>query len=228
MIAQGTKVLVVDDDDGLRFRLSEFLAQHGVEVTGVPTSERALELLGATRFDALLLDVMLPGLSGLELLTRVRSRSDVPVLMLTAKDGEADRVRGLELGADDYLCKPFSSRELLARIKSVLRRSKGPKRSASVCAGDLELDPASRTARLGGAPLSLSSVEFELLLTLARSAGTVLPRARLLAEAGRNCAMVSGRTVDVHISRLRKKLGDDPKNPRRIKTVHRAGYLFTG
>lgn len=220
------RVLIVDDDDGLRHRLSLFLAQHSIEVTEAANGEAGLAALSTTRFDAVLLDVVMPGMDGIEVVRRIRSMSDVPVLMLTAKDGELDQVLGLELGADDYVAKPFRARELLARIRSVLRRSRPQARDDTLAVAGIEVNLSSRTVHVEGQRLELGGIEFDILVALMRSRGKVLPREGLLAEAGRNCVTVSERTVDVHVSRLRKKLGDDPRTPRLIKTVHGIGYVF--
>src|SRR4051812_36499656 len=162
---------------------------------------------------------MMPGIDGLEVCKRIRQKSQVPVIMLTAKGDETDRVVGLELGADDYIPKPFSPRELLARIRAVLRRAQPAAMSERVIAGDISIDVASREVRVGGALADLTGLEFDILLALARRAGRVVPRDSLLADAGRADVVVSDRTVDVHISHLRQKLGDDPRSPRLIKTV---------
>lgn len=220
------RVLIVDDDDGLRRRLRLFLAQHSIELVEASSGEAGLAVLQSSRFDAVLLDVVMPGMDGIEVVQRIRATSNIPVLMLTARDGELDHVLGLELGADDYIAKPFRARELLARIRSALRRSHAPPRQNTLAAAGIEVDPATRTAQLAGRSLDLSGIELDILIALMRSRGTVLPRESLLSEAGRNHATVSERTVDVHVSRLRKKLGDDPRTPRLIKTVHGMGYVF--
>lgn len=173
---------------------------------------------------------MLPGMNGFDVLRELRLHSHVPVLMLTALGEEADRIVGLELGADDYLPKTFSTRELLARLRAVLRRSvvtarlKEPPRAAPVALGELWIDAAARTAALAEKPLSLTPVEFDLLLTLARAAGRVLSREQLLVEVAERDFESFDRAIDVHISSLRKKLGDDPRAPRFIETVRGAGY----
>jgi DNA-binding response OmpR family regulator len=178
------------------------------------------------RFDVVLLDLMLPGRSGLEVCRELRSRSDVPILILTARGEEADRVLGLELGADDYLTKPFSPRELLARIQAQVRRARGQAGPTTqpLVLGDLELDPGSLRATLAGRELSLTGYEFQLLRVLAERAGQVLSRERLLELVRGSAEESFDRSVDVHVSRLRAKLGDDPKRPRWLKTVRGAGY----
>jgi DNA-binding response OmpR family regulator len=171
---------------------------------------------------------MLPGLDGVELCRRLRRRSDVPVIMTTARGEEADRVLGLEMGADDYVPKPFSPRELLARIRAVVRRARGQAgpRAEVVAVDDLVLDPGTHTATLAGRDLSLTGYEFALLAVLARRAGRVLAREQLMELARGNAEEAFDRSVDVHISRIRQKLGDDPRNPRRIKTIRGVGYQF--
>ncbi len=169
---------------------------------------------------------MMPGLGGLEVLRRVRAKSRIPVLMLTARGDEADRVVGLELGADDYVTKPFSPRELLARLRAVLRRAQPEATSERIAVGGVEVDVGARTARVGGQDVALTGLELDLLVALMRRAGRVVPREALLGEAGREDTVVSERTIDVHVSHLRKKLGDDPRAPRLIRTVRGVGYVF--
>jgi DNA-binding response OmpR family regulator len=172
-----------------------------------------------------LLDVMLPGLDGLSLLKRLREKSQIPVIMLTAKGDETDRVVGLELGADDYLAKPFSPRELLARLRAVLRRTQVDPNKEQLTVGNLAFDVAARSVQREGRPVELTGLEFDLLLALARRAGRVVPRGNLLELAGRNDVNVSDRTVDVHVSHIRKKLGDD--DAVLLKTVRGVGYVLT-
>jgi DNA-binding response OmpR family regulator len=174
------------------------------------------------------LDVMLPSMTGIEICQALRGRSDVPIIMLSARGEEADKVIGLELGADDYLAKPFSPRELLARIRTTVRRARGRMgpRHRPVQVGGLALDPGARQAILDGQHLDLTSYEFSLLYALAERAGRVLPRERLMELAGGHPDEAFDRSIDVHVSRLRQKLGDDPRKPRFIKTVRGAGYQF--
>jgi len=222
-----TRVLVVDDDVRLYELIRSFLEQNDVGPAHAPNGRRALELLEREAFDAVLLDVMMPELDGLSVLKRLRARwPTLPVLMLTAKGDETDRVVGLELGADDYLTKPFSPRELLARLRAVLRRANPDLGRQRLAAGNVVLEVETRAVHVDGQPVELTGLEFDLLLSLLRRAGHVVPRASLLAQAGRTDVTVSDRTVDVHISHLRKKLGDDPRSPRIIKTVRGIGYLF--
>ncbi len=219
-------VLIVDDDERLYALLAQYLAENGVlakhAATG-PLGLRALE--SGDSFDAVLLDVMLPGLDGLSLLKRLREKSQIPVIMLTAKGDETDRVVGLELGADDYLAKPFSPRELLARLRAVLRRTQVDPSKEQLSVGSLAFDVAARSLHRSGKPVELTGLEFDLLLVLARRAGRVVPRSNLLELAGRSDVNVSDRTVDVHISHIRKKLGDD--DGLLLKTVRGVGYVLT-
>ncbi|MCM2334234.1 MAG: response regulator transcription factor [Anaeromyxobacteraceae bacterium] len=223
-------VLLVEDDRKLADLTREYLAGHGVEVTHVADGKLGLEQGLRGRWDAVLLDLMLPGLDGLSVCRELRARSDVPILVLTARGEEADKVMGLELGADDYLSKPFSPRELLARLRAVTRRAKGKAGppTAAVQVGGLALDPAARRAVLDGRELALTGYEFDLLRALAERAGRVLSREQLMELAKGSAEEAFDRSIDVHVSRLRQKLGDDPKRPRLIKTVRGAGYLLAG
>jgi two-component system OmpR family response regulator len=218
------RVLLIDDDRRLFELLGEYLGNHEVIVEHAPDGPSGLARLAEGGHDVVLLDVMMPGMDGLTVLKRIRQDNSVPVVMLTARGDEADRVVGLELGADDYVAKPFAPRELLARIRAVLRRA-SPEAVAEVLrVGPIELDVPARTARVRGEPAELTGLEFDILLALVRRAGRVVPRDALLSEAGRGDVVVGERTVDVHISHLRHKLGDDP--PRLIKTVRGVGYVL--
>ncbi len=219
-----TRVLLIDDDARLFELLAQYFEPHGIRVSHAADGGRGLAALEAGAFDAVLLDVMMPGMDGLEVCRRIRLKSHIPVLMLTARGDETDRVVGLELGADDYLPKPFSPRELLARLRAVLRRAQPGSGAERLEEGPVSLDISAREARVAGRSVELTGLEFDLLVALVRRAGRVIPREALLGEAGRNDTVVSERTVDVHISHLRQKLGDDP--PRLIKTVRGVGYLF--
>jgi DNA-binding response OmpR family regulator len=221
------RALLIDDDARLFELLSAYLEKNGVQAAHARDGIEGLRLLDAGAFDVLLLDVMMPGLDGLQVLQRVRARSAVPVIMLTAKGDETDRVVGLELGADDYVAKPFSPRELLARIRAVVRRTQADVMGERLSAGGVVVDVSARDVRVEGAPVELTGLEFDILVALLRRAGRVVPRAALLDEAGRQDVVVGERTVDVHVSRLRKKLGDDPRAPRLIKTVRGVGYVLT-
>jgi DNA-binding response OmpR family regulator len=220
--------LLVEDDARLAALTADYLGGHGVVVTRAGTGPSGLEEALRHRYDVVLLDLMLPGKDGLEVCRELRARSDVPVVVLTARGEEADRVMGLELGADDYLAKPFSPRELLARIRAVVRRARGQAGPANklVRVGGLSLDPGARRVTLAGDEVALTGYEFNLLYALASRAGRVLSREQLIELAGGSPEEAFDRSVDVHVSRLRSKLGDDPKSPRLLKTVRGAGYML--
>ncbi len=220
--------LLVEDDARLARLTAEYLTGHGVVVTHVADGRKGLEEALRGGWDVLLLDLMLPGRDGLEICREVRARSDVPIIVLTARGEEADRVMGLELGADDYLPKPFSPRELLARIRAVTRRAQGRAgpRNESITVGSLHLDPAARRVTLDGEEVPLTGYEFDLLRALAERAGRILSREQLMELARGSAEEAFDRSIDVHVSRLRQKLGDDPKRPRLIKTVRGVGYLL--
>ena len=220
------RALLIDDDAKLAELLRAYLAPHDVALSHAPDGGRGLAALAQGGVDIVILDVMMPGLDGLDVLRRLRQQSAVPVLMLTAKGDEADRVVGLELGADDYLSKPVYPRELLARIRAVLRRMAPRGTDRRLVVGDLEVDPTSRTARIGERTLALTALEFDLLLALCERVGRVVPRDAWWEAAGRGDTVVNERTVDVHISHLRQKLGDDAREPRRLKTIRGSGYLL--
>jgi DNA-binding response OmpR family regulator len=202
------------------------------QVSSAHTGPEGLDLALAVEYDAIILDVMLPGLDGFEVLKRLRAKSNVPVLMLTGLGDEADRIVGLEIGADDYLPKTFSTRELLARLRAVIRRSRltalqnGDAQQPVVVVGELRVDPETRTAAVGEHPLTLTAVEFELLLSLARAAGRVKTRERLLLEVAERDFEAFDRSIDVHISSIRRKLCDDPKTPHYIQTIRGVGYML--
>lgn len=225
------KILMIDDDTKLCRLVKEYLEPMGYEVEAAYTGPAGLEKVLAGNYQAVILDVMLPGMDGFEVLRQIRRTSVVPVLMLTALGDESDRIVGLEIGADDYLPKTFSTRELLARLRAVTRRSQiaasQPSPEADeVVVNNLRINVSARRATLGDQTLTLTPVEFDLLLCLARAADRVLSRDQLLDEiSGRNYE-VFDRSIDVHISSLRRKLGDDPKTPRFIKTVRSAGYML--
>ncbi len=220
-----SRVLLIDDDERLPELLRSYLEQNGVTLAHAPDGTRGLAMLDQGAWDAVLLDVMMPGMDGLEVCKRIRAKSTVPVIMLTARGDETDRVVGLELGADDYVAKPFSPRELLARLRAVLRRSRPEVMSETIQVGDVVVDVPARTATRNAALLDLTGIEFDILVALMRRAGRVVPRDALLSEAGRGDVIVGERTVDVHISHLRQKLLDDP--PKLIKTVRGVGYVLT-
>lgn len=226
-----TRVLIIDDDPKLCRLVKDYLDPMGYDVESAGTGPAGLEKALAGDYQAVILDVMLPGMDGFEVLRRIRQSSTVPVLMLTALGDESDRIVGLEIGADDYLPKTFSTRELLARLRAVTRRSnmtqsRKAENDDEIVIGELRINSASRQVIEGGQILSLTPVEFDLLVTLARSADRVLSRDRLLDEISGRDYEVFDRSIDVHISSLRRKLNDDPKYPRYIKTVRSAGYML--
>ena len=229
---QRTRILVIDDDKKLCRLIADYLTPMGYEISLVHTGPGGVEKATSESWSAVILDVMLPGMDGFEVLKQIRKSSDVPVLMLTARGDEADRIVGLEIGADDYLPKTFSTRELLARLRAVTRRATRTKttnddgREAEVVVGKLRVDPNTRTAVFDDQPMTLTPVEYDLLASLARARGRVKSREQLLEEIRDRNYEVFDRSIDVHISALRKKLGDDAKEPRFIKTVRAAGYMF--
>jgi two-component system, OmpR family, response regulator CpxR len=228
----GTRVLIIDDDEKLCQLMQDYLRPLGYTVDAVHNGIDGLERALDGSYSALILDVMMPGKNGIEVLVELRRQSQIPVLMLTALGDEPDRIAGLEVGADDYLPKTFSTRELLARLRAVLRRSmntqkaKEEPRAATVSVGSLWLDPGARSATLNDQPLSLTAVEYDILLTLARAAGRVKTREQLLLEVAERDFEAFDRSIDVHISSLRRKLGDDPKSPRFIQTIRGVGYCL--
>jgi two-component system, OmpR family, response regulator CpxR len=228
----GTRLLLVDDDLKLCRLVRQYLEPLGYTISTAHTGPDGLEMALAGEFDAVILDVMLPRLDGFEVLKSLRAESNVPVLMLTGLGEEADRIVGLEIGADDYLPKTFSTRELLARLRAVIRRSRitasarREETQPAVIVGDLRVDPESREASLTGQPIALTAVEFDLLLALARSSGRVKTRERLLLEVAERDFEAFDRSIDVHISSLRRKLGDDPKSPQFIQTIRGVGYMM--
>jgi DNA-binding response OmpR family regulator len=225
-----TRVLVIDDDRKLCRLIRDYLEPMGYEVSAAHSGTDGVERALDDAWDAVILDVMLPGLDGFEVLKQIRRKSDVPVLMLTARGEEADRIVGLEIGADDYLPKTFSTRELLARLRAVVRRSRAarpiPADEQEIALGPLRIHPGARVAVLGDQPLGLTPVEFDLLLSLVRAQGRVKTREALLDEIRDREYEVFDRSVDVHISALRKKLGDDPQTPQFIRTVRSGGYMW--
>ncbi|MDY7233122.1 response regulator transcription factor [Hyalangium rubrum] len=223
------QVLLVEDDERLARLTARYLQEHGLVVTVARTGPEGLSEASRHPFDVILLDLMLPGRDGVEVCRELRTRSDVPIIMVTARGEEADRVLGLETGADDYLLKPYSSRELLARIRAQVRRSRGQAGPATqpIQVGRLQLDPSSLTATLDGRALSLTSYEFVLLRVLAERAGRVLNREQILDLTKGSADEVFDRSIDVHIFRLRQKLEEDPRNPKLLKTVRGAGYMLT-
>ena len=225
-----TRVLVIDDDRKLCRLIKEYLTPMGYDITVIHTGPEGCAMAAEKNWHAIILDVMLPGLDGFEVLKEIRRQSNVPVLMLTARGDEADRIVGLEIGADDYLPKTFSTRELLARLRAVTRRSSlttnKEEDAGEIVVGRLRIHAGTRTVFLGDQPLTLTPVEFDLLASLARGKGRIKSREQLLDEIRDRNYEVFDRFIDVHISALRKKLGDDPKTPSFIRTVRSAGYML--
>jgi two-component system response regulator RegX3 len=223
-----TRVLVVEDEESFSDALSYMLRKEGFEVAVAPTGTEALDEYDRTGADLVLLDLMLPGLPGTEVCRRLRSRSSVPVIMLTAKDSEVDKVVGLELGADDYVTKPFSSRELVARIRAVLRRGTDAAElvPAVLEAGPVRMDIERHVVSVAGEPVRLPLKEFELLEFLLRNAGRVLTRGQLIDRIWGADYVGDTKTLDVHIKRLRAKIEPDPAQPTYLLTVRGLGYKF--
>jgi len=227
--APGGRILVVEDEDSISEPFAEALRRAGFEPVVTRTAAGALELAVAFEPDLVMLDLNLPDGDGRDVCRELRRQSDVPIVMLTARGTEMDKIVGLELGADDYVVKPFSAREVISRIRAVLRRSgsrdgAGDERPFHI--GELELDPAARTARLAGAELDLSRKEFDLLAELMRNAGRVVKREDLMSKVWDVNWFGSTKTLDVHVGWLRRKLGDDPNDPRYIETVRGVGFRF--
>lgn len=223
-----TRILVVEDEISFSDPLSYLLRKEGYEVAVAETGPEALEDFDRSGADLVLLDLMLPGLSGTEVCRAIRSRSNVPVIMLTAKDSEIDKVVGLEIGADDYVTKPYSSRELLARIKAVLRRLAEPEDllPATIEAGPVRMDVERHIVTVSGQPTPLPLKEFELLEMLLRNTGRVLTRMQLIDRVWGSDYVGDTKTLDVHVKRLRAKIEPDPADPRHIVTVRGLGYKF--
>ena len=224
-------VLLVEDEESITAPLSEALSREGFEPVIAGTATEALELAVSRSPDLVLLDLGLPDGSGLDVCRELRSRSTVPIIMVTARGEETDRIVGLEVGADDYVVKPFSAREVVARIRAVLRRTAAPAPTQLddvVELGEVRVDRARRSATFEGRPLELSRKEFDLLQLLVDNAGTVVKRERLIDEVWDTNWFGSTKTLDVHVSALRKKLGDDPSTPRYIHTVRGVGFRFAG
>ncbi|MFO0593174.1 MAG: response regulator transcription factor [Polyangiaceae bacterium] len=221
-------VVYIEDDLKTSRLMAKYLESHGIRVTLAAEAREGIAAVLRERPDVILLDLMLPGMDGLEVCRELRSRIDTPIIMLTARGEEADRVMGLEGGADDYVPKPFSSREILARLRAQVRRARGKAGPSAnlVQAGPLTLDRQSRRATLRGEDLTLTTYEFDLMCVLAERSGRVLTREQLVDLVRGSADEAFDRSIDVHVSHLRKKLGDDPKSPRILKTVRGVGYLF--
>ncbi len=226
-------ILLIDDDVELCELVEEYLRTEGFEIDMIHSGTDGLERVISSDPILVILDVMLPGINGFEVLRKIRSRSQVPVLMLTARGDDVDRIVGLEIGADDYLPKPFNPRELVARIRAILRRSQPdesdarPPRQMKTALGDIQLDPGARTVLRNGQPLQLTAVEFDLLECLLRQAGTVIKREDLVeAVLGRSFNPFD-RSIDMHVSNLRKKMGLHEDGSERIKSIRSVGYIYT-
>jgi two-component system response regulator CpxR len=224
-------VLIIDHDTELCRTLGEYLKREGFEVTSAPSATQGLEAARSGDHSLVLLDVVLRGASGLDVLRQIRSESDIPVIVLTERGDDVDRIIGLELGADDYLPKPFNQRELVARIRAILRRSTrgaspAPVQPTVLQLGDLEMDLARRQTTLGGKTVTLTGLEFELLRVFLGAAGQVVSRQDIAREVFHRPMLAMDRTLSVHVCSLRRKLGDAPRGGERIKTVHGVGYIY--
>jgi DNA-binding response OmpR family regulator len=231
MAARGqARILLVDDEQAVQTLLTYPLRKEGYEVVGAVDGQEALDRFAEQRFDLVVLDIMLPKLDGIEVCRRLRTRSQVPIIMLTAKGDELDKVVGLEMGADDYITKPFSVREFRSRVKAALRRGnmagRGPSGEEPITAGDLEIDFERRATMVRGEPAQLTFVEFEILAALASAPGRVFSREMLLEHVWGDSTYRDPRTVDVHIRHLREKLEADAKKPEYLFTVRGVGYRF--
>jgi DNA-binding response OmpR family regulator len=226
------RILLIEDDSRLAGMVEEYLGKAGYHVIHADNGARGLALHAREPVDVVILDLMLPDGDGLDICRQIRARSDSPILMLTARGDPMDRVVGLEMGADDYLPKPFEPRELLARLRAILRRSRAAPRSSDGSSPDvlrygrLEIDRGSRQVRLDGAPCSLTGYQFALLLALAEHAGRVMSRDALMDAVKGEQFEAFDRSIDVHVSRIRAVIEDDPKKPRRVVTVRGTGYVF--
>jgi two-component system OmpR family response regulator len=225
---EGIRVLMVEDDDKLARLTARYLENHGLVVTRVADGLAGVRAVAHAPFDVVLLDLMLPGMGGMDVCREIRARSDVPVVMLTARGEEADRVMGLETGADDYVAKPFSSRELLARIRAQVRRARGGSgpRPEVLAVGPLKIDAASRSVTLRNRTINVTTYEFALLRALAERPGRVLSREQILDLARGSTDETFDRSIDVHVSRLRQKLESDPRHPSLLKTIRGLGYML--
>jgi DNA-binding response OmpR family regulator len=227
-----SRILVIDDDRELCSLIKAYLEPLGYTVFAEHDGSCGADRAANERFEAVILDVNLPGMDGFEVLKRVRRQTEVPILMLTSRGEETDRIVGLEMGADDYLPKTFSSRELLARLRAVTRRASGPASNkaddiaAEIVVGDLRINPNTRIALLQNQPLTLTALEFELLASLAKARGRVKTREQLIETIADRSYDGLDRSIDVHVWSLRRKLGDDPKSPRFIRTIRAVGYML--
>jgi two-component system response regulator CpxR len=225
------RVLVIDDDIGLCELVTEYLAPEGYKVEAVHDGEKGVERALSAEHELAVLDVMLPGINGFEVLRRIRARSRLPVLMLTARGDDVDRIVGLEIGADDYLPKPFNPRELVARINAVLRRSRPEEQAEkqareTLIVGDIEMDDRTRTVRRAGRAVELTAVEYDLLKRLLHLPGHVVTKEELVKDVLHRQLSPFDRSIDMHVSNLRKKLGQQDAGTERIKTVRGVGYIY--
>jgi two-component system, OmpR family, response regulator RegX3 len=220
------RVLIVEDEEDFADPLAFLLRKEGFSPAVATTGSEALEEFDRNGADIVLLDLMLPGMSGTDVCKQLRLRSPVPVIMVTARDSEIDKVVGLELGADDYITKPFSPRELVARVKAVLRRFEQPLQPSTMKLDDIEIDTGAMLLTVRGKNVPATATEFRLLEYLARHAGRVFTRDQLLDAVWRDTAYVTPRSVDVYVRRIREKIERDPENPRYLRTVRGAGYRF--
>jgi DNA-binding response OmpR family regulator len=220
------RILLIEDDPRLAAMLSQYLGEAGFSVTHAGAGAAGLALAARAAFDVLVLDLTLPDMDGLEVCRQLRAKSDLPVLMLTARGDAMDRVVGLELGADDYLGKPFEPRELLARLRALLRRGRGAARDETLRFGRLEISRDARSVRVDGEERALTAYQFALLAALAGRAGRVLSREVLMDLVKGEAPEAFDRSIDVHISRIRQAIEDNPRKPRRILTLRGAGYVF--
>ena len=222
-----SRILIIDDDRELGEMLKEFLAPDHLDVSACLSGEEGLQALQEDTWDLLILDIMLPGMSGIDVLKEIRQRSDIPVIMLTARGDDVDRILGLEFGADDYLSKPFNPRELLARIKAIMRRSRfDEKRGKALVVGPLELDIRARRVTAGSESIRLTGTEFELLRCLAESPGTVVPKEQLTQEVLGRRHMPYDRSIDTHVSNVRGKLSSAGVENPSIRSQRGVGYLL--
>ena len=230
MANESARILLVDDEQALQTLLTYPLRKEGYEVVAARDGREALDRFAEKRFDLVVLDIMLPKLDGIEVCRRLRSRSQVPIIMLTAKDDEVDKVLGLEMGADDYITKPFSVREFRSRVRAALRRAEmlnsRPGSEEPIAAGELRIDFGRRAVSMNGSGVELTYVEFEILSSLARAPGRVFTREVLLERVWGDSAYRDPRTVDVHVRHLREKLEKDPRHPEYLLTVRGVGYRF--
>ncbi len=229
----GERILVIDDDVELCELVTEYLQTEGFRVEVVNDGANSVEMAVSGAYGLIILDVMLPGMNGFEVLRRIRARSQIPVLMLTARGEEVDRIVGLEVGADDYLPKPFNPRELVARIRAILRRTQEEasgfvsSQPESLSLGDIELDTGTRRVQCAGQAIELTTVEFDLLEEFLRTAGTVMRREELVERVLGRTFSPFDRSIDMHVSKLRRKLGPHPDGSQRIKSIRSVGYLYT-